>query len=291
MASEGIREQIALWRSFNRFYTARLGLLRKRYLDSEFSLTESRMLFEISLQPDVNAAVLRTRLGLDAGYVSHLLSSLARRGLLSQNQSPRDAREKLLRLSSAGAAIAARLNRKADEDIVCWLERLDDRDRETVIASLSRVHEILSSVDREMQIVRATAKDGPQLFELLKEYFAELDVTERDSVADVKRMLKDERVGFWMAYVEGVPAGCVALRPLLSLPSASECKRLYVRPLFRGRGLAKTLLSVMERFAKELGVQWIYLDSKNDLKAAISLYKQRGYETCKRYNKNPQATI
>jgi DNA-binding MarR family transcriptional regulator/N-acetylglutamate synthase-like GNAT family acetyltransferase len=280
-----------LWRSFNRFYTARLGLLRKRYLDSEFSLTESRVLFEISLQPSINATVLRTRLGLDAGYVSHLLSSLARRGLLSQTKSTLDARENLLKLSSAGAAIAARLNRKADEDIVCWLERLDDRDRETVIASLSCVHRILSSVDEDIQIVRAAAKDAPRLFGLLKEYFDEIGVTERDSVTEVKRMLKDERVGFWMAYVEGVPAGCVALRPLLSLPSASECKRLYVRPVFRGRGLAKTLLNVMERFAKELGVQWIYLDSKSDLKAAISLYKQRGYKTCKRYNKNPQATL
>jgi len=81
------------------------------------------------------------------------------------------------------------------------------------------------------------------------------------------------------------------LRPLLSVPDAAECKRLYVRPEFRGKGLAKSLMDILEAFAARLGLDWVYLDSKDDLEVAIELYRRRGYEPCERYNDNPQATI
>ena len=73
--------QIFAIREFNRFYTARLGLLRKRHLDGEFSLTEGRMLYEIWANPRLTASNLRGILGLDAGYISRLLASLTKRKL------------------------------------------------------------------------------------------------------------------------------------------------------------------------------------------------------------------
>ena len=59
----------------------------------------------------------------------------------------------------------------------------------------------------------------------------------------------------------------------------------------RGRGVADALLEVLECHAREVGLTAIYLDSKDDLVAAIKLYKRRGYEECARYNDNPQATV
>ncbi|MFZ0518624.1 MAG: helix-turn-helix domain-containing protein, partial [Acidobacteriaceae bacterium] len=84
MAAVTIREeeQISAVREFNRFYTARLGLLRNRHLDGEFSLTEARMLYEIAAAPGVTASCLRNTLGLDAGYVSRSLALLSRRKLV-----------------------------------------------------------------------------------------------------------------------------------------------------------------------------------------------------------------
>jgi ribosomal protein S18 acetylase RimI-like enzyme len=95
----------------------------------------------------------------------------------------------------------------------------------------------------------------------------------------------------WLAYLGNDVQGCVVLRRLPSMPRASECKRLYVKPAARGNHIADRLLDAQEQFARNNGVEWIYLDSYDDLKAAIALYERRGYERCERYNDNPQATL
>ena len=85
-------EQIAAMREFNRLYTARLGLLRKRHLDGEFSLTEARILYEIGANPRLTASSLRSTLELDAGYISRLLAMLTKRKLVLQTASKADGR-------------------------------------------------------------------------------------------------------------------------------------------------------------------------------------------------------
>jgi GNAT superfamily N-acetyltransferase len=70
-----------------------------------------------------------------------------------------------------------------------------------------------------------------------------------------------------------------------------ECKRLYVQPVARGHHIADKLLDAQEDFARNQGLRWIYLDSYDDLKVAIALYRKRGYVSCDRYNDNPQATV
>ena len=81
------------------------------------------------------------------------------------------------------------------------------------------------------------------------------------------------------------------LRKLGSIPFAAECKRLYVQPMARGHRIADNLLDAQEDFACDKGLRWIYLDSYDDLKVAIALYRKRGYVSCERYNDNPQATV
>src|ERR1700684_3786882 len=95
-------KQISAIREFNRFYTARLGLLRKRHLDGEFSLTEARVLYEIGAAPNVTESTLHNTLDLDPGYLSRLLAMMRRRMLVRHKTSRADGREKLLSLSSLG---------------------------------------------------------------------------------------------------------------------------------------------------------------------------------------------
>lgn len=75
------------------------------------------------------------------------------------------------------------------------------------------------------------------------------------------------------------------------LGPAGEVKRLYVRPAFRRRGIAERLLEALERFASSRGVQWLYLDTTDELQAALAFYDRHGYARRDRYNDNPQATI
>jgi DNA-binding MarR family transcriptional regulator/GNAT superfamily N-acetyltransferase len=284
-------QQITVWREFNRFYTARLGLLRARYLDSEFSLTESRILYELLLDPGRTATALRKTLGLDAGYISRLLLSLSKQGLVQQTSSPADSREKLLKLSAKGRDVAQQLDQHAGEDISNMLRSLDASRRKMLVASLARVHEILRNPLSNIEIVQASLKNLAAVRSLLSEYYDALNVVQRDTPTDVRKLLSEPNAGFWIAYVGATPAGCVVLRPLSAQRLAGECKRLYVRPAFRGNGIAKALLDRLETFAVSRGLMWIYLDSKDDLHAAIQLYRQRGYRMCKRYNDNPQATL
>ncbi len=287
-ASNEEAKQVAVVRDFNRFYTARLGLLRKRHLDGEFSLTEARILYEIGAAPRTTASTLRMTLWLDAGYVSRLLASLGRRKLIRQTASKRDGRERLLTLTAMGETAVARLNEQSSLQIRDMLRSVGAEERVALVESISKVRSILNR--RPARVVRlSTASDDA--LRLLREYYEAVHVVQRDTPRAIRNMIDGIRSGVWLAYLDGEAVGCVALKSLPSIPSAGECKRLYVRPSARGQRIADQLLDAQEEFARSRGLRWIYLDSYDDLKAAIALYRKRGYVACKRYNDNPQATL
>lgn len=125
---------------------------------------------------------------------------------------------------------------------------------------------------------------------LLGEYHEAIGVPMRDTPEHIAAYLQGEASAMWIAYENGSPAGCVTLRPLPSIASASECIRLYVRPSFRAKGIASALLDALEAHALRVGSHWVYLDSRADLQDALRLYASRGYEACERYNDYPQPT-
>src|SRR5882762_116426 len=140
MAAGDVKEeaQICAVREFNRFYTARLGLLRKRHLDGDFSLTEARILYEIGASPGLTASFLRETLGLNAGYVSRSLALLSKRKLVRQTASKQDGREKLLTLLPAGDRAVARLNEQSALQIQELLADVNSTDRVALLESLAK---------------------------------------------------------------------------------------------------------------------------------------------------------
>jgi DNA-binding MarR family transcriptional regulator/ribosomal protein S18 acetylase RimI-like enzyme len=296
-ARHTLQRQADTLRSFNRYYTMRLGLLRGRYLNSEFSLTEARVLYELAQAAQITAATLRRSLSMDAGYISRLLASLEKRGLLQTKPSQHDRRALLLKLTSSGKRSAARVNRRSSREMELLLQTVPAVERLAVTQSLSRVQQILSSAERARdqetpaKVIRATLSQAADARALLNEYYREVNVTQRDTPSAIHNFLTSPNSVFWIAYVDNTPAGCVVLRPLKGFRSAVECKRLYVRAQFRRQGIAEALLDAMEDYARRSSLRWIYLDSKDDLQVAIAFYRRRGYKPCKRYNDNPQATI
>ncbi len=286
-----IAEQISAVREFNRFYTAKLGLLRRRHFDGEFSLTEARILYEIGANPLTTASTLRGTLELDAGYISRLLAALARKKLLRQTPSKADGREKHLTLTAIGEKAVARLNEQSTTQLQDMLANVNATDRQALVASLREVRLILSgSQNLVVRIERLTVANDDALA-ILQEYYEAVHVVQRDRPGSIQKIVEEPGSGMWLAYVGDEVVGCVVLRRLASAPLASECKRLYVKPAARGNRIADRLLDAQEEFARSQGVEWIYLDSYNDLKTAITLYERRGYQRCERYNDNPQATL
>ena len=138
---------------------------------------------------------------------------------------------------------------------------------------------------------RATALQADAAFSLIEEYYEAVAVIVRDDRAALEHYLANPDSPIFIASVNASPAGCVMLRPLPQIPHAAEVKRLYVRPAFRALGLAHALMQAAESHARSEGIQWLYLDTKDDLHAAIRFYLSTGYQPCPRYNDNPQATI
>ena len=132
--------QIAEVRAFNRDYTRRIGVLARGLLDSPYSLTQVRVMYEIAHRPGVMAAQLADELGLDRGYLSRILKGFAAKGLLARTDSAADARRQHLRLTPAGRRVFAPLERRSEQQVraICGLplgptERFADAEMENLI--------------------------------------------------------------------------------------------------------------------------------------------------------------
>src|SRR6202142_2704063 len=97
-----IEQRTGAARRFNRFYTRQIGVLRKTYLDSPYSLGEMRVLYEIAHGDGVTASDIARALDLDAGYLSRVLRNFEKRGLITRKASPEDARQSHLALTARG---------------------------------------------------------------------------------------------------------------------------------------------------------------------------------------------
>ncbi len=175
--------------------------------------------------------------------------------------------------------------------IETMLARLTPADREVIAASLRTCRSILAGASKPPVRIERLRSSNNEALDILHEYYEAVHVVQRDTPASIEKIMKATASGMWLASLADEVVGCVVLRKLDSIPHAAECKRLYVRPAARGNRIADRLLDAMEAFARSRHIQWIYLDTYDDLKTAIALYERRGYVRCERYNDNPQATL
>ncbi|HEX4771218.1 MAG TPA: GNAT family N-acetyltransferase [Bryobacteraceae bacterium] len=143
----------------------------------------------------------------------------------------------------------------------------------------------------ELRVERAHVSRPDDALALVEEYYEAIQVIARDNRDSLLHILSDPQSAIWVAYSGEVAIGCILFRPLTQFESAGEIKRLYVRPAYHARGVARLLLRTLEQFAQERNIAWLYLDTKDDLTEAIAFYRSHGYTPCARYNENPQATI
>lgn len=126
---------------------------------------------------------------------------------------------------------------------------------------------------------------------IVEEYYEAMNVVARDTQDEFARLYFKNGAGIWLACLEEKVVGCIALRAMSQFTDGGEVKRLYVKPEYRGRGIATALLDALQSHATNSGCRWLYLDTADNMTSAIRFYEQQGYERCARYNENPQATI
>ncbi len=128
-------------------------------------------------------------------------------------------------------------------------------------------------------------------FEIVQEYYESMNVVSRDTRDEFARLYFKNGAGIWLAWLGKIVAGCIALRAMGQVDENGEVKRLYVRPEYRGRGIAAALHDALQTYATAFGYRWLYLDTADNMTAATRFYESLRYERCARYNDNPQATI
>jgi ribosomal protein S18 acetylase RimI-like enzyme len=144
---------------------------------------------------------------------------------------------------------------------------------------------------RDFEIRRATPSEIDAAYAIVAEYYEAVSVVARDTRDEFARLYFKNGAGTWLAWLEEKVVGCTALRAIPQIADGGEVKRLYVKPAYRGRGIAAALHDALQSYATNSGYRWLYLDTTDNMRAAIRFYEQQGYEPCARYNENPQATI
>ena len=136
-------QRIAAVRGFNRFYTRQIGVLRKTFLDSPYSLGEARVLYEIASGRSSTATEIGRALDLDAGYLSRVLRNFEKRGLIRRKVSARDARQSHLTLTARGRAAYAPLERRSQHDTGAMLGKLEPTEQARLIAAMNTIETLL----------------------------------------------------------------------------------------------------------------------------------------------------
>jgi DNA-binding MarR family transcriptional regulator/GNAT superfamily N-acetyltransferase len=301
--SDPTAAQVAQVRAFNRFYTNVIGVLHGMYLDTPFTLTEGRLLFEIARQPAVEVADLRRALDIDAGYLSRVLSRFEAESLITRHRSAADARRQEIRIADAGRAAAADLDRRSAGQIAALL-RGADCDRllgamQVITTELGAPGEGESPAREPTEVAagrRAVTLRPPALGDLgwvlhrhATIYAAEFgwDATFEELCARIigeYTALRDahpDRTAGWIAEVDGVPAGCVFCVP--DGETTARLRLLLVEPWARGLGLGATLVGQCLQFAREVGYADITLWTYDRLAAARAVYKAAGFTLASEY--------
>ncbi len=128
-------------------------------------------------------------------------------------------------------------------------------------------------------------------YTIVEEYYEAMSVVARDARDEFARLYFENGAGIWLAWLEEKVIGCIALRAMPQFTNGGEVKRLYVQLEYRGRGIAAALHDALQTYATAFAYRWLYLDTADNMTAAIRFYESHGYERCAPYNDNPQATI
>jgi DNA-binding MarR family transcriptional regulator/GNAT superfamily N-acetyltransferase len=276
-------------RRFNRLVTERVGALNDQYLARDLPLGQARVLWEIG-RDGCDVRTLRSRLGLDSGYLSRLLRELEGTGLIVVEPSERDRRVRTARLTTAGVAERRLLDRRSDALARSLLEPLQERQRERLVAAMGEVERLLTSAMVEIQ--RVDPADPAARF-CVREYFAELDRRFRTgfdpgaSISADDDELRPPSGLMLVATLRDEAVGCGALKFHADTPT--ELKRMWVAPSARGLGIGRGILAELESEAARRGSRVLHLETNGSLTEAIALYRSAGYVEVDAFNEEPYA--
>jgi DNA-binding MarR family transcriptional regulator/GNAT superfamily N-acetyltransferase len=271
-------------RHFNRFYTQHIGALHEHLQKSPFSLTEVRVMQELSRSEHQTAAALARNLGIDSGYLSRLLSSFERRNLISRRTSEIDARQSLVSLTETGLAAYRPLDAAALDEVGAVLARLAPHSQDQLIGAMKLIERLLDERPRHSIVTLRAPRAGEygwlvsrqaQLFAYGHGWDHTFEALLAQQAARFAQGHDTLREICWVAEQDGLIVGS-ALVAAASDTQASV-RMLYVEPDVRRLGIGTQLINECLRFAKRAGYRTLSLESESSLNDARRLVMQAGF--------------
>lgn len=291
-------DRIEAVRRFNRFYTRRIGVLNEGLLDSDFTLTECRILWELAHLEDgagITATDLGRLLDLDAGYLSRLLRTLKERELVKATRDKDDARQSLLQLTAAGRRAFEPLDRRSQQQIDALLSRLSDTQQAELLQAFHRVQLLLDEPggkSAKNSFILRSHRPGDMgwlvsrhgaLYAREYQWDMRFEALVARIAADFIDYFDARREACWIAERDGVNIGCICLVQARDeatnepVEGTAQLRLLLVEPSARGLGLGERLVAECHRFAREAGYRRVRLWTNSQLAAAKRIYSKAGY--------------
>jgi DNA-binding MarR family transcriptional regulator/GNAT superfamily N-acetyltransferase len=271
-------------RRFNRFYTRQIGLLHRGYLDSPFSLSEVRVLYEIAHLDHPAAATIAHDLDLDPGYLSRMLVSFEKRGLIRRQPESTDGRRSRVSLTGRGRSAFSRLERATHRDVDAMLSKLAPPQRRSLIDSMMTIEKLLGpSTGPQTPYIRPH-QPGDMGWVIHRHgvlYAQEYGWNERfeAEVAEIAahfiQRFDPKRERCWIAEKDGVIVGSIFL--VRKTATIGKLRLFLVEPSARGLGIGNRLVTECIRFARQAGYRKITLWTQSVLHAARHIYAKHGF--------------
>ncbi len=274
---------VAQVRAFNRFYTRQIGVLDEHLLRSDFTLTEVRVLFELAEGQGISAAQLGQRLGLNAGYLSRLLSGLQERGLLRREPSAMDARANRLVLTDPGREVFAQLDAASNDSIGTLLQTLGEPGQQRLVEAMTQIQTLLGGAPG--RYVLRDPRPGDMGWVIHKHgtlyarefgWNAEFEALVADIVTRYLREHDPQTERCWIAELEGTPVGSVFV--VRHDAQNAKLRLLHVDASARGLGIGQRLVDEAMTFARAVGYKRMVLWTNAALTDARRLYEKAGFE-------------
>lgn len=285
MALETFQDRVEAVRHFNRFFTRQIGVLREGLLHSPYSLTESRIIFELAHRRDLTATDVCRELGIDAGYLSRTLARLEQQGLLEKIRSENDGRQRLLSLTADGEKAFALLDQRSSDEVNEMLRDLSDEDQQRLLKAMSTIESVLNSGLKYAEpFVLRTHEPGDMgwvvhrhgvLYAQEYGWDEHFEALVAQIVSDFISNFNAQRERCWIAEMDGEIVGSVFV--VQASETVAKLRLLLVEPKARGLGLGTRLITECIRFARRRGYSKLMLWTNDVLVQARRLYEKASF--------------
>jgi len=285
MAKMSLYRQVEDIRRFNRFYTRQIGVLQEKLLRSPFSLSEARVIYELAHHEKATATELIKELGLDAGYLSRILRSFMKHGLIDKKPSEGDARQSLLWLTEKGQEAYARLNAASHNEIEAMLADLSVEERHLLTGAMHTIERLIGAqLEQKVSYILRSPQPGDMgwvvhrhgvLYAREYGWDEQFEALVADIVAKFIQNFDPKLECCWIAEKDGENVGSVFL--VKQSDTVAKLRLLLVEPTARGLGIGTRLVDECVRFARQVGYNKITLWTNNVLLAARRIYEKADF--------------